>query len=142
MPGHALGAIVIEVEEAGVEGFSGGGFNVCFEPVEEGVPGEGSFGFSRVGVVETFIAKPSDLAGGGDGFAKHFDDVVLPGKFVEQAGKKLIGFGDVEDGAVVDGLAIEGEEVPGWEEIESHGHWKTIIFWLAGVGKFVSDCAR
>ncbi len=131
---------MVEVEEAGVEGFSGGGFDACFELGEEVVPREGSFGLSGVSVVEALVAIPSDFAGSGDGFSKHLDDVVLPGQFVEKAVEEFVGLGDVENRAVVDGFAVSGKEVLGREEIESHGHRESIIIWRVSGVKFPSGC--
>jgi len=78
MPRHAFGAIVVVVEEAGVEGFAGGGFDACLELGEKLIPRKGRFGLSRISVVEATVAIPGDLASGRDGFAKHFHNVVLP----------------------------------------------------------------
>jgi len=54
----------------------------------------------------------------------------------------LIGFTEVENGPVVDGFAIGGKEVLGWEEIESHGDREPIIFSRAGAEEFTSRCVR
>jgi hypothetical protein len=69
------------------------------------------FGGSGVFVTETVIANPGDLAGGGDDFAEHLDDIVSPGDFAEELVEDLICLGLRKDGSVIDGLAIVREEV-------------------------------
>ena len=117
---------MVEVEEAGVEFFTGGGFDFYSELGKERIPREGCFGFAGIGVIQALIAKPSNLARSGDGFAEHFDDVVLPWDFMEKEGEELVCFGECEDGAQIEGLTIFGEEILRREEIESHGDFGSL----------------
>lgn len=75
---------MVEIEKAGVEFFAGGRLRERLEFFHEFGPRKGSLGGAGVGVVKAGVAKPGDLSGGGDCFAKHFHDVVLPGDFLEK----------------------------------------------------------
>ncbi len=78
VPGHAFIAVVIEIEQAGVEGAAGEFLDERFEGGEFRSPGESAFGGAGVAVGEIRIAIPSDFAGGDDVLAENDGLVVFP----------------------------------------------------------------
>ena len=90
MPAHAFGAIVVKIEEAGVEGFTSGAFHVVFQFREKGIPRDRFLSYARVGVGEVWVTIPSDFTGSGDGFAEHFYDVVFPRNVLLQGVEELV----------------------------------------------------
>ena len=111
VPGHAFGAGVVEVGQAGVVGGAGGGFDAGFYGGQGGCPGLSAARDAGVGVGERAVAMPGDLAGGDDALAEEADFVVLPGEFGQQGGEGGGGFGFGQQGAVVDDGAILGQQV-------------------------------
>lgn len=111
VPGHAFRAIVVEVKEAGVEGFTGLRLHRGFESFQQRRPGEWCLGGAGVGVVESGVAIPCDFAGGGNGFAEHPEDIRFPGDLGAESGEKGVCLFRGKGGAVIDGDAIPGEEV-------------------------------
>lgn len=111
VPGHAFGAGVVEVGEAGVVGGGGGGFDLGFEVSEGGGPGVGGAGDAGVGVREGLVAVPGGFAGGDDAFAEEADFVVLPGEFGDEGVEGGGGVGLGEERAEREDGAVLGEEV-------------------------------
>ena len=122
VPGHALVAVLVEIEEAGVESGAGVLLDGGLEGLQAGAPDPGLFGGTGVGVGDSLVREPGDLPGGDDASAEEDDLVVLPGDVFEEVGEDGPGFGRAEDGAVVADGAVAGEEVGGggWGE-EVHG---------------------
>ena len=84
VPAHALVAVGVEIEEAGVVVGAGGGFDGFFDDEEFWSPDFGSVGVAGVAVVEVAVAIPGHLAGGDDAFAEHHGFVVLPRDVLEK----------------------------------------------------------
>ena len=125
VPGHAFGARVVEVGEAGIVGGAGGGFDAGFDGGEGGGPGLGGAGDAGVGVGEGVVAVPGDFAGGDDAFAEEADFVVLPGEFGEEGGERGGGVGLGEERAEREDGAVLGEEIGarrGAEQRRGGGH--------------------
>lgn len=113
MPGHALAAIKVEIEEAGV-------VSVARDLFHDSLDGEKGLGpFQRdmivagvsVGII--IVAIPRDLPGGHDVFAKHDGFVVPPGNVAEERFQELIGLREVESHTVVNRFTIRREDVEG-----------------------------
>lgn len=113
MPAHALVAIGVEIEEAGVEGGVGGGFDFFFDGAKLWGPEFGGMGVAGVAIVEVAVAIPGHLASGDDALAEHDGFVVLPGDGFEEEGEEFVGLLGREEGAVVVDDAVLGEEVFG-----------------------------
>lgn len=109
VPAHAFVAVVIEIEQAGVESGAGELLDEGLELGEFRGPDEGLLRGAGVGVGKIRIAIPSDLAGGGDGFAEEDDLVIFPRNAVKQPILIMTRFLNAEDGTVVVHDAIAGQ---------------------------------
>ena len=111
VPTHALVAVVIEIEEAGVVGGAGPFLYDGLQHGEFRSPGVGLFGGAGVAVGEAGIAEPRDFAGGDDALAEDDKFVAFPRHAGKERLEMKIGFRLAEDGSeVVDG-AVAREEV-------------------------------
>ena len=114
VPAHALVAVGVEIEEAGVVVGIGGGFDGFFDGEEFWSPDFGGVGVAGIAVIEVAVAIPGHLACGDDAFAEHHGFVVLPGDVLEKRLEMGVGGLGGEDGAVVGGLSVLGEDWVRW----------------------------
>lgn len=133
MPSHSFVAIVIEVEQAGIEGAEGEIFDESFQRREFRRPLESLLGGAGVGVGKIRVAIPRDFTGGNQALAENDGLVVFPRNLVEQCLIVLLGICVAEDRVKIIHRAIAWEEVGGGivaEEVHARVQWwfsKTVI---------------
>ena len=113
MPAHALAAIKVEIEEAGVVSVFRNLLHDSLDGEERLGPFQSDMIMARVGVGIILVAIPRDLPGGYDVFAKHDGFVVPPGNVSEERFQEVIGLREVESDTVVNRFTIRREDVEG-----------------------------
>ena len=113
VPTHAFAAVMIEIEQAGVETGGGMSFYHVFQLYQFVAPWKRLAGGARVGVGETGIPIPSDFAGRDIAFPEEGDFVIYPRHLLKQSVEKTPRFAGVEHRAVVVYRAVAGEQIHG-----------------------------
>lgn len=136
VPGHALAAVLIEIEQAGVEGGGGQTFDDRFERGEFRGPEERLFGGAGVGVGKAGVAVPRDLSGSDDVFAEDDGFIMFPRNVVEKCFVISPGVGGAENGAVIVHHAVAWQQVEGWIVAEKvHGGAEVVLTTEEGHGE-------
>ena len=112
MPRHAFVAIVVTVEQAGVEAgeadVGDGGFHAVFEFGQDAIPRQGDTVCAGIAVVVGRVSVPRDFAGSDDVLAEYHGFVVPPGNITLQNFKITVGFGDGENPSEIADDAVVG----------------------------------
>ena len=129
VPRHAFVAVVVAVEQAGVEAggadVGDGGFHAVFEFGQDAIPRQGDAVCAGITVVVGRVAVPRNFAGSDDVLAEYHGFVVPPGNITLQNFKITVGFGDGENPSEIADDAVVGQEVGVrvggfWEEVKRH----------------------
>ena len=90
VPSHTLGAIMIKVEEAGVEPVGTRTLDTLLDEQKRRRPGNSGLAGSRVGIGKGFIPHPGNLTGEDSSLPEEHDFIILPGSRVQQLLEKII----------------------------------------------------